>query len=338
MAKQDKALEVASLDPSEFLQGGLKDDFRGKILEAVYAPWDYDGNIDEPVLAARLTIQAEDEEEPVVQNWSAGNLDAFVPSEDGKTACDGDEVGPYALRVGKRAQLNNNTNFSHLMQSIIDAGEASKGKHFTRKDLTASLACLVGLDAQWNRVPQKKRAGLADTIDGEGDEKKKNRGRDVLVVTEVFGYGEDEAPAKKGKGDKKSEKAKAKAKEVEEDEDDEEEEDEAPVKSKKADKGKKKPVEDDDDDDDAEEVGSDDSDDEDDDDGIDGPLRKLVVKAIKATDGELKKGKLVAAIVDLAKKDPNKAKYVKRCTEASFIEDDDAPWSYDEDSGVLSIE
>lgn len=215
MAKKEVSAEVASLNPNEMLAGGLKDDFRGKVIGAVYSRWDYDGNIEEPVLAAQLTIQVEDEEEPFVQHWSAGDLAAFVPSQDGKTPCEEDEDGPFALRVGKRAQLNNNTNFAHLMSALIDAGTASK--KFTAKDLTASLECLVGLDAHWNRVPQKKRSGLA--TEEEGDNK---RARDVLVVTEVFGYGEAAGGKKK---DAKATAAKGK-KVVEEPEEEEEEADE----------------------------------------------------------------------------------------------------------------
>ncbi len=221
MAKKDTPAEVASLNPDEMLAGGLKDDFRGKITEAVYCRWDYDGNIEEPVLGARLTIDVEGEDDPFVQVWSAGDLAAFVPSQDGKNPCDEDEDGPYALRVGKRPQLNNNTNFAHLMSAIIDAGEASK--KFTRKDLTASLECLVGLDAHWNRVPQKKRSGLATEEGGEN-----RRSRDVLVVTEVFGYGEAKSSSKKK--DAKAEKAQPSKKgKQDEDEDEEETEEEDEV-------------------------------------------------------------------------------------------------------------
>jgi hypothetical protein len=207
MGKNDES-NVASLDPGEMLAGGLKDDFRGTVIEAGYARWDYDGNIDEPVLAARLVIKVEDEDEPFVQHWSAGSLDAWVPSMDGRTPADEDEIGPFAFRVGKRTQLNNNTNFAHLMSSILDAGEASK--KFTRDQLTASLECLVGLDAHWNRVPQKKRSGLVDKEEGE-----RKRANDVLVVTEVFGYGEE---AKKGKKTTKVTAAKPAAKKEDEDE------------------------------------------------------------------------------------------------------------------------
>lgn len=210
MAKNDKAVSAAvSFDPDS-MSSGLKDDFRGKIVNAVYGPWDYDGNIDEPVLGVRLTVEVEGEDEPFVQWWSAGDLTAFAPSQDGVNACEEGEVGPYAVKVGKRTALSGSTNFAHLMKSIVDAGAAS-GK-FDRSNLTNSLECLEGIDAHWNRVPQQKRSGMA----GSGGEGKKN---DVLVITEIFGYGEEEEKPKKSVGKPASKPApKGKVKE-EEDED-----------------------------------------------------------------------------------------------------------------------
>jgi hypothetical protein len=188
VAKNSEELMVASLDPNAMLVGGLKDDFRGVITEAAYVPWDYDGNIEEHVLAVRLTIQPDDDDNPFVQHWSAGSLDAFAPSEDGRTIASNGEGGPYALKVGKKAQLRNNTNWAHLMGAIIDAGEASK--LFTRSNLTPSIACLEGIDAHWDRVPQKKRSGLLD--DNENA-----RPRDILVVSEIYAYNENSGPTKK---------------------------------------------------------------------------------------------------------------------------------------------
>lgn len=307
MAKTQKVAEVASLDPGEMLQGGLKDDFRGKVMEASYAPWDYDGNIPDPVLSAQLSIQPLDDDgdpegDPLVQNWSAGDLANFVPSEDGKSPCDDGEAGPYALRVGKRAGLNNNTNFAHLMESILDAGEASKGKFFTRQNLTASLECLVGLDAHWDRVPQKKRSGLnADTAEGEEGS---NRKKDVLVVSEVYGYGKKSGKVVAGKAGKSAPPAKTKSKAAPEPEEDEE--------GTEADES---------------EISEDDSD-----------LRDMVVKIIaEAGDKGIKKGKLVGAVVEAAGKDKRKAAFIKRCTEPSFLEADGVAWTLDEDTGVLTL-
>lgn len=236
MAKE-KA-EVASLNPDDFMSAGLKSDFRARITEALYCHWDYRGSLPEPVLGVRLTMAMLDEDgEPVedekgepaeyIDTWSAGSLDAFVPSEDGKTAADDDTdpTGEYALKVGKRPQMNNNTGFAHLMQTIIAAGEASK--HFTREDLTASLSCLVGLDAQWGRVPKKKRPGL----DEQNDKKKEGKSNDdILVVTEVFGYGDGK---KKKAGAKTTAKDKpAKGKPAKEDDDDDAGDDVDPIDAK----------------------------------------------------------------------------------------------------------
>lgn len=200
MAKsKPAAAEVASLNPADFLQGGLKSDFRGKITEAVYCPWDYKGAIAEPVLGVRLTIEVEGEDAPYTDYWPAGSLEAFVPSEDGRTPAEDEDggvgAGPYAVKVGKRSGLNNNTNFAHLMQTIVDCGEASK--KFRVSDLTSSLECLVGLDAHWDRVPQKKRSGMVDNDAPQQEGKRRNN--DVLVVTSVYAYGEEDAKPAKGK-------------------------------------------------------------------------------------------------------------------------------------------
>lgn len=298
MAK--KMAEVASLNPAEMLAGGLKSDFRGRVIEAVYAPWDYNGNIDSPVLAAKLTIEDLDAEENakdkiIEQHWSAGDLAAFVPSQDGSTPTDGDgmamEPGPYALRVGKRTGLNNNTNFAHLMTSILDAGEASK--KFTAANLTAGLDCLEGLVAHWDRVPQKKRSGLME--EGRGG------ANDILVVTEVFSY-RDGKKAAAGKVAPAA-KVKAKAKPVDEDEDEDvEEEEDAEVEET-----------------------------------LDDRLSAAVLEILAAAPGQkIKKGKLATEILNVMKKDKEKGKAIKRCTETEFLEA--GPWAFDEDTGTLSLE
>lgn len=213
MAKKAAESAAVGYDP-DLMSSGLKDDFRGKIREAVYAPWDYDGNIEHPVLAVRLTIDIEDEDDPLVQYWSAGDITAFAPSQDGKEPCEEGGVGPYAVKIGKRTTLSGSTNFASLMKSIMDAGAAS-GK-FGREQITSpSLEHLEGLDAHWNRVPQQKRSGMV----GQGEGKPK----DVLVVTEIYGYGEEEAePAKKGAAAKAAPAKPAKGKPAPAEDEDEE--------------------------------------------------------------------------------------------------------------------
>jgi hypothetical protein len=289
------------------LAGGLRDDFRARVINATYAPWDYDGNIDEPVLAGKLTLQPLDDDgepldgeegEPFDQHWSAGDLNSFVPSEDGRTPAEAEDggpgEGPYALKVGKRAQLNNNTNWAHLIEAILDAGAAAKGKPFTEKNLTASAECFIGIDAQWNRVPQKTRKGLVDT----GEEGERKQRRDVLVATEIYGYGEVEAPTKKSKPNGAAGKPKVRAAEPDEDEDEGGDESVSPLDAK---------------------------------------LEKVVVKALAKAGGKLKKGKLAPAVLDALATDKDKSKGVRRVSEEDFLADEARPWKFDEDTGVLQM-
>jgi hypothetical protein len=245
----------------------------------------------------------------VIQHWSAGDLSAFAPSADGSEPTDGEgmeiEPGPYAVRVGKRTALNNNTNFAHLMQAIVDCGK--EDGLFTVKMLNeagGSLSVLEGLDAHWNRVPQKKRAGM---VEEEGETKQR---RDVLVVTKIYGYGDEEAPTKGAK------KKKA-----------------APVttKSNKVTGKKAKPVKEDE---------EDEADEEEDEASELSPLDQKVAEALvsildDAPGNKIKKGKLANAMLTAAGKDKDKSKMVKRCTEDEFL-GLNAGWAYDEDSGLIT--
>lgn len=297
-----QAPAFGSLDPDNMIQGGLPTDFRGVVTHATYCEFDYEGAADEPTLAARLTIQSDDFEEPVVQHWSAGNLNAWVPAdEDGERQAE----GPYPLRVGKRPEMNNNTNFAHLMKSILESGEAAKGKPFTRKNLTSSIECLVGLDAQWDRVPQQKRSGMVDAEEGEGGEKKSNR-RDVLVVSEVFGYDPDAAEAKPAK-----KVAKKPAKPVVEEEEEEPETEVEEVETEEEESTVSP---------------------------LDAKIDAAVKKAITKAGGSIKKGKLAPAMLAAFAADPKvKAKAVPRVTEEEFLSDDARSWDFDEDTGVLTL-
>lgn len=304
MAKAGKeGPKFASLNPDDMLAGGLPSDFRGTITDAAYVKWDYEGTSDKPVLGVRLTIKPDDPEvnkgKPVVQVYSAGDLQFWAPSdEDGEVQ----DEGPYAVRVGKKAEMSNNTNYAHLMETILDSGEAAKGKPFTRKNLTSSVECLVRLDAQWVRVPQKQRKGLVDLNDpAEAAEAAptKARTKEILAVVEVFGYDPDgaaEAPKPKAKA--------AKAAPVEEDEPEPEEEaaEEAAELSP-----------------------------------LDAGLTKVIVKAILKAGGALKKGKLAALVLAAYATDKAKNKAVSRSAEEEFLSASEA-WKFDEDTGILSIE
>lgn len=199
---------VASMNPDNMLQGGLKDDFKGIIRKVRLCPWDYDGKIPHYVLAVAVTIEEKEPEDPknpiFVQHYSAGDLDSFIPSMDGETGVDlaadapqapedgADEAtvdayhqalsaykesleGIYALRVGKKEQLNNNTNWAHFIRAALEA-------RFPVEKLTAAVSCFEGVEAQFNRVPQAQRKGL---VKAQAAEEKK-RANDILVITEIL--------------------------------------------------------------------------------------------------------------------------------------------------------
>src|SRR3990167_6700101 len=190
MAKQQTDSPLASLLPDEMVAGGLADDFDGIVREARYAPFDYMGNIEEPVLAIALKIErldvgkgADDDERFIHQFWSAGNMDHFRPSMDGKEATPGNgmEIGPgvYALRVGQKTALNNNTNAAQLMRSLLDA-------QFPREKFSPDVRFMEGLKGHWNRLPPDKKGGQFK--DQRPEQRDKASKRDVLCLTRFDGF------------------------------------------------------------------------------------------------------------------------------------------------------
>lgn len=219
-AKKDKAATKkapASMRPDSMASGGLADDFDGKIVEVRVVPWNYGKEDMDHVLAVRVKIDpAEDSDydEQIVQHYSAGKLEDFAPSLDGKTPVDleGDDIdemeGYFALPVGSREQLNNGTNWAHFVAVLIDAG-------FDIEQIEADVRCFEGIYAHFNRVPQKKRSGI---ITQPAEEGQPARERTVLVVSELL-----EEPKSKGKKGSKATaaaKPKGRAAAAEEEEDD----------------------------------------------------------------------------------------------------------------------
>ena len=200
MAKQQTDSPLASLLPDEMVAGGLADDFDGIVREARYAPFDYMGNIEEPVLAIALKIErldvckgADDDERFIHQFWSAGNMDHFRPSMDGKepTGGTGMEIGPgvYAIRVGQRTALNNNTNAAQLMRSLLDA-------QFPREKFSPDVRFMEGLKGHWNRLPPDKKGGQFK--DQTPEQRDKASKRDVLCLTRFDGFEKGAGPTTAG--------------------------------------------------------------------------------------------------------------------------------------------
>lgn len=187
-----KQMRAASLLPDDMVSGGLMDDFDGTIDKVRFVPWDYNGNIDHSVLAVAVDITPDEGQgDPFTQHYSAGDLEQFAPSMDGIEPVDlengeGEALeGLYAVPVGKKEQLNNNTNYAQFLIAALDAG-------FPRERVTASCDFLEGTRAHFNRIPQKKRSGIVSQPT-EGQQKRSN---DILVITQLL---EDAKPAPKGK-------------------------------------------------------------------------------------------------------------------------------------------
>lgn len=185
MAKKSKAV-VASMRPDEMASAGLPDDFTGEIQEVRLVPWDYDGNLDHHILAVRVKIKPDGDEVSVdadgfvVQHYSAGNLEDFVPSVDGEEPVDleaedvEEMAGRFAMQVGKRSSLNNNSNWAHFVKAAIDA-------HGIEIDaIEPDVACFEGIYGHFGRIPQQKRSGLV--VEATGGEQ---RQRTILVLTEA---------------------------------------------------------------------------------------------------------------------------------------------------------
>jgi hypothetical protein len=178
---------LASLRPDNMASAGLADDFDGTITKARFVPWTYGGAVADPILAAAVHITPDEDSglEPFIQYYSAGDLEHFVPADEDGDAVDiegwsgNDEdietvEGVSALKIGKRDQLNNNSNFAHMLGALVDAG-------FDQDEMSGDIRFLEGLYGHFNRVPQKKRSGIVVNPGADGE----TRQRTILVVTEL---------------------------------------------------------------------------------------------------------------------------------------------------------
>lgn len=165
---------TASLNPSDFTQGGLLDDVDVTILSATVTSEAPDGYMsDKPSCFLLLELQEEGAEKPAKQFFSAGDLKRVMPSEDGVH---------FDLAPGV-AGINQGTNAAMLFRSLLE--HSFPGDKLAAGDVSV----LNGTVCHVNRVPQPKRNGLA-LKEGE-------RERTVLVVTSISKLPWDKAGAKK---------------------------------------------------------------------------------------------------------------------------------------------
>lgn len=136
----------ASLNPADFTAGGLLDDVDVTFASVRFCEWDYNGAVDHPVLALLVSMEYQDadgKQATAEQYYSAGDLNRFVPSEDGS----------HAIAVGNAKGLAGGTNAATFLKSVFDAG-------FPIDRLgDGDVSKLEGTVAHINRQAQQKRGG-----------------------------------------------------------------------------------------------------------------------------------------------------------------------------------
>lgn len=169
------------LRPNDFIEGGgLYDDFDGTIMEMAFVEFDYDGSIAKPVLALAAEILNDEVEEeagknPFIQHYSAGELDQFIPSDDGKEA----------VPAGSKTGLSNSCNAYLFLMSLIDVG-------FPADQVASRVDVFEGLRCHFRRQDQPERKGLAQ------DGGKEGRKRQILLAESLIALPGEEAKPKKG--------------------------------------------------------------------------------------------------------------------------------------------
>lgn len=193
-------IRVADQNPLEFSGGGLPTDFDGTITEARAVIWNYDNGkgpkIDEKgqvvlIPAMRLRIARDGEDEDIISYYSAGDIQHFWPLTEDGDAVKQDENGlgegvMFGL-VGSRDKMGKDTNHGHFMTALMDAGF----KEATKPD----LRFLEGLSGHFDRIQQKKRAGVVGAVAPEaGDTGRGGRPPEILAMTRFIGRGAVPAP------------------------------------------------------------------------------------------------------------------------------------------------
>lgn len=191
------ASQGVSLGLDNFVEGGgLFDDFDGTILEAAFVQWDYDGQYD-PQLFLCFEIRNDEEAEsdgnnpeqplknPFLQYYSAGSLEYFVPSDDGKRA----------IPVGSKTGLSKSCNAFEVIASIIAAG--------FDKPITNDVSIFAGERFHFKRKAQKDRNIKEDKSSRKpADDEKAKRPKEILLMERYLKEGAATATAKVGPASK----------------------------------------------------------------------------------------------------------------------------------------
>jgi len=177
----DETLKVMSMDPEDFIRGGLLNDVDVEVTAATFCTWDYGRSDIEPVLALRLELKEMESGETVDQYWSAGAANQFVIIDENGEG--GVSEGPQFGSVTKEG-VNDSANVSHLFVSLKELG-------FKREKLVQfNCADIIGLQGHVVRNQAPKRQGLKDQPQ-EGD-----REKTILVFSRIIKFPWDKSKKK----------------------------------------------------------------------------------------------------------------------------------------------
>lgn len=189
----------ASLNPVDFITGGLLDDADVTFKNVKFEMFDYDGKAEPaPALGIDLVTGAEEEgAKPYRQHWSCGSSENWEPSDDGSTL----------VPIGKDTELRKATNLYMFLTSLKEA-------QFPMERLNdGDCSVLEGLQAHVLRKDAPKRGNLPQGGTRRGrDGKEYEKDNKVLCVSKINKFPwEGEAPAKPKKGAAKKEEPAAEA-------------------------------------------------------------------------------------------------------------------------------
>lgn len=190
------AKKGASLNPVDFITGGLLDNVDVTWKNVKFEVLDYGDGNKAPTLGIDLVTGAEQgNEKPYRQNWSCGSLENWEPSADGS----------MLIPVGKDAELRKASNVFMLLTSLKEAG-------FPMERLNdGNVTILEGLKAHMERKDAPVRSGLKQETTRRGrDGKEYTKDNKVLCVSKIISLPWEGEGAAKPKGKPKA-KAETKA-------------------------------------------------------------------------------------------------------------------------------
>tara|TARA_Y100000310_G_scaffold120427_2_gene119202 strand:+ start:5683 stop:6459 length:777 start_codon:yes stop_codon:yes gene_type:complete len=162
-----------SIRPSDFAEGGAVPVDRNLTWKkCLFNLFDYQGKA--PATVAAMIVYVDDDGQEFEQQYSVGDPERFMPSSDGKTL----------VATGEAQSLSKSSNFSLLMNALINAG-------FPENRLSDDISTLDGLYTFNIGLPEPKRAGLARVaVAGEPQREKV-----LSVPSQIL-----RLPGEKGKG------------------------------------------------------------------------------------------------------------------------------------------